>query len=159
MRITSDRQRGGIFLLRLPLCFFSRMKYITRSDTLCYSPPFCPICLTWRITNTVSRSWHATCQTLVEQLPQRPAFFNTTVFCFFSVSKDSFGNRYHPCRARGNLSSVICSCVTHSADIPGQGPVWLLGASQKELDKVHYHHHHHHHHSSLYWRPFDKNRL
>ena len=39
--------------------FFFRLKYITRSDTLCYSPPFCPICLTWRIANTISGSWHA----------------------------------------------------------------------------------------------------
>lgn len=102
-----QHQLGGIFCSDSLSAFFSRLKYITRSDTLCYSPPFCPICLTWCITNTISGSWHATCQTLVEQLPQRPAFFNTTVF-FFLCQRIHLGNVITPVGPEGicHLSSV-----------------------------------------------------
>lgn len=79
---------GWYFLLSLPdWFFFSSIEihsWVRYTCTVLF-PPFCPICLTWCITNTISRSWHTLCQTTATE-----ACISTPQF--LSVSKDSFRN-------------------------------------------------------------------
>ena len=76
-------------LLRLPRCLFFFFFFSGWNTSLGQTPcafplPFFPSVLHGALLTQSADLGTLTCQTLVEQLPQRPSFFNTTVSFFFS---------------------------------------------------------------------------